>query len=269
MIGKLKRLYSLLENDVSFFRLSLPFTIKVDFVIKKYYLILKNKVFRSNHYESRIFNKSIIFDNPFGIGFLQNVYIDNSFLKKYIPENSIIIDIGANIGQFNIFCTNYLHAKTIYSLEPIKKVYDKLILNVNKNNCYNYAISTEKKLKLYTPGTTLMSSSYKRNEEDLCEEVKTVKLDDLDKIKKEEKIDLLKIDTEGSEYDVLISSENTLKKTKYLLIETSVGRPSDGTIIDIISLLKCKLNNIRLVDIGYVYRLEQKVDSIDLLFQCQ
>jgi hypothetical protein len=35
------------------------------------------------------------------------------------------------------------------------------------------------------------------------------------------KIDLIKIDTEGSEYEILKGSEYTLKLTKYLIIEVS------------------------------------------------
>jgi FkbM family methyltransferase len=269
MTHKLSGLRNLLEDDIKFFQLAfIPTSVKLDFFFKKYYLIFKSKILKSDNYQVKLFDRLLAFDNPFGASFLQKVYIDNAFLKNYIPEHAVIIDVGANIGQFNIFCTNYLLAKRVYSFEPLKETYDKLIVNVNSKDCYNFAISTKKSLRLYIPGTTLMASSYPRNRDNLSEEVSTVKLDDIDRIKNERQIDLLKIDTEGSEYDVLISSGEILNKTKYLLIEASVARPSEGTIVDIISLLKSKLRNIKLIDVGYIYHLEQKVDSIDLLFQC-
>ena len=51
------------------------------------------------------------------------------------------------------------------------------------------------------------------------EYIKTEKLDFFTKKRKLNKIDLLKVDTEGHELNVVKSGLKTLKKTKYLLIE--------------------------------------------------
>jgi hypothetical protein len=44
------------------------------------------------------------------------------------------------------------------------------------------------------------------------------------------RIDLLKVDTEGSEYDVLISGEMTLQSVELILIEMSIFRASLGNM---------------------------------------
>jgi hypothetical protein len=45
-----------------------------------------------------------------------------------------------------------------------------------------------------------------------------------------ESIDLLKIDTEGSEYDIISSADKVLDKTKLDMIEMSIFRESAGNL---------------------------------------
>jgi FkbM family methyltransferase len=52
-------------------------------------------------------------------------------------------------------------------------------------------------------------------------ELEAITLDEITKSIGLKKIDLIKIDAEGSEYEILKGSEYTLKLTKYLIIEVS------------------------------------------------
>ena len=52
-------------------------------------------------------------------------------------------------------------------------------------------------------------------------EIEAITLDEITKSNELKKIDLIKIDAEGSEYEILKGSEYTLKLTKYLIIEVS------------------------------------------------
>ena len=38
-------------------------------------------------------------------------------MKKYCPENSTILDIGANVGQFHSLCRNHFSNSYIFSIE--------------------------------------------------------------------------------------------------------------------------------------------------------
>jgi hypothetical protein len=51
--------------------------------------------------------------------------------------------------------------------------------------------------------------------------IEAITLDEINKANGLKQIDLIKIDAEGSEYEVLKGSEYALKLTKYLIIEVS------------------------------------------------
>ena len=120
-----------IELDLEFIKLGLPAGDKLAFIIKKYSLLIKNFVFGFTKNKSYIsvFKRKYYFDDRFGIAFLQSVYIDNAFLKNYVPPNATIVDIGGNIGQFRFFCENYLSTEKVYSFEPVKETYKTLVLN--------------------------------------------------------------------------------------------------------------------------------------------
>ncbi len=212
-----------------------------------------------------IFDSKYFFNDKFGIAFIQSVFVDNSFLKKYINENAVIIDVGANIGQFHFFCEHYLKAKEIYSFEPLLETYKTLQLNYPKNS-FNYAITEKQNLNMFVPSTSLMSSIFKQSDDDKRESVKGVRLDDVLEIKNKKKIDLLKIDTEGSELDVLKSATQTIKKSKFILIETSLSRDSSGDMTQLICWLSTLIPSIKIVEIGRPYVHDRVQTAVDVLF---
>lgn len=254
--------------DKCFMLLDLPFFEKLYFIFIKYKILLENYVFGfvvGKSYAS-IFGKKYYYDDKFGIAYLQSLYVDNSFLKKYIHPHSIVIDIGANIGQFNFFCQHYLNAAYVYSFEPISKSFSLLTKNTN-GNIFPYAITTKKNEIFFIPTTSLMASKYQLGTLDKKEKIQGVSLDKFLKKLNIQDINLLKIDTEGSEYNVLQTSKNTLKKSRYLLLETSVERESSGDILDSVVFIKNILPTIKLIDMGRAFREKNKIVAIDLLFQ--
>lgn len=239
------------------------------FIIKKYLLLAKNFTlgFKIGKSYINILGRKYFYNDNFGIAFLQSVYVDNAFLLNFINHNSIIVDIGANIGQFNFFCKNFLKALRVYSFEPVKDAFNTLQLN-SPENTYNYAISSNKSEVLYVPKpTNLMASSIKKNSDDFKEIVNGIRLDDVEDIKNEKFIDLLKIDTEGSELDVVRASIKTMKKSRYILVETSINRKSSGDIFSLFLLLKNHLPRLNLVFLGRLYTGEDgTLDACDVLF---
>ncbi len=241
---------------------------KIQFISTKYIVLFKNYFFgfTAGVSYASIFGKRYYYDDKFGIAYLQSLYVDNAFLKKYISSKSTIIDIGANIGQFNFFCSQYLRASKIYSFEPVKRSFDLLSKNADKN-IYNYAISTKKNETFFIPVTTLMASKYKLTQDDEHEKIKGMRLDSFVKKNHIAKIGLFKIDTEGSEYNVLETSKNTIKKSKYILLEASVKRQSSGNIWDCIGLLRRSIPNILLSKTGRIFKEHDKIVAVDLLFK--
>ena len=157
-------------------------------------------------------------------------FIDNKNVK-------IVVDIGAHKGEFLNHIKKIKSIRKVYSLEPQKKVYGELLKEIDNKKffAYNIAISNRNgKQKMQINDFSMTSTLSKVNENSIYykiknliignkkkkfEYIKTEKLDLFTKKRKLNKIDLLKVDTEGHELNVVKSGLKTLKKTKYLLIE--------------------------------------------------
>lgn len=69
--------------------------------------------------------------------FLWNIYLRNGIIIK---DNDIVIDIGANIGLFSIFCGLLIPSIITIAIEPITISYEKLQNNLNYYNLNSLAL---------------------------------------------------------------------------------------------------------------------------------
>ncbi|MBM3206312.1 MAG: FkbM family methyltransferase [Candidatus Staskawiczbacteria bacterium] len=242
---------------------------KLEFILKKYYTISKNYTigFTAGKSHVNILGESFFYNDKFEPAFLQNIYVDHAFLAKFIKPDSVIIDIGANIGQFNFFCKKFIKAYRVYSFEPIKSTFEVLKQN-SPNYVYNLAISSQRDMTMYiSKETSLLNSAMQSDIDAKKEMVRTIGLDEVEEIKNEKSIDLLKIDTEGTELDVLKTGIHVLKKSKYILVEASANRKSLGNVIELITFLSTNIPSIRIVEIGRKYINKDKtIGAFDVLF---
>ena len=144
---------------------------------------------------------------------------ENKRLDYNLDENSIVVDLGSYHGRFALEI--FIKFKcTVYSFEPLKQFYEysKLTIKKDKIKFFNYALgkSNDKEI-LYLNGdeTSFFNKSNISEEIDIREFNQAIS--DLD-IKK---IDLLKINIEGAEYDLLdhILENNIILKIKNLQIQ--------------------------------------------------
>ena len=163
-------------------------------------------------------------------------------LKKENISIEIFLDIGAHEGKYTDLIIKNYKIKKIYMFEPQPKFF-KIIQNKykkqNKINILNYAISNKNEKKiLYINKHNLTSSIKKLNSQNkylniksklfgtnlkgMIEKkilIKTVTLKNFFLKEKISNIDLIKIDTEGHEYEVLIGLGDKIKLIKSILIE--------------------------------------------------
>jgi hypothetical protein len=66
-------------------------------------------------------------------------------LDKLLDENSVVIDIGANVGNHTVYWGKITNVKKIYSFEPVKPTFDILSKNIEINNL-------SEKVKTYNTG---------------------------------------------------------------------------------------------------------------------
>ena len=259
-----------LQLDIEFLSLDLSLDDKIEFLWKKYLLLLRNIflrfVFRNNYIA--LFGRKYFFDDKYGIAVLQSTYADNFLLKDFIKKNAVVVDIGANIGQFRFFCEHVLSAKRVYSFEPIRATYEVLRKNFPRNS-YNFAISTQKKLTFFIPGLSVWASSLPQENNVRKENVVGMRLDSIKELEKENKIDLLKIDVEGAEEDVLKASKTILKKSQFILIEVSIDRVATTDVFSLMQTLKTILPRVSLIRIGRSYNnpTTHTTGAVDMLFK--
>lgn len=150
-------------------------------------------------------------------------------IRKHMKKDSNCIDIGANQGHILMEIVAAAPAGKHYAFEPIPDLYTLLTKKFSKNTTvYNYALSSKKGSTTfnYYPGRPAVSGFRQRNkqigQEPTLLSVQMEKLDDL--IPDNLKIDLIKIDVEGAEYEVLLGAMKVLQKNKPLvLFECGLG----------------------------------------------
>lgn len=140
-------------------------------------------------------------------------------LAKELSSNPIIFDVGSNNGQYLQLLLENFNAlePTIHCFEPDDTAFAKLQNNFknNKNVILNNFALGDQNMKsiLFSDGLgDVKASLVDVDSNNLIEkEIEIKKLDDYCITNKIDKINFLKIDTEGYEANVLIGSENMIE----------------------------------------------------------
>ena len=166
-------------------------------------------------------------------------------LSKYLQTDSIVFDVGSHKGETVFLINKYLKVQKVYSFEISEKNFNimkKKILNKKFNFLfyfYNFGFSDKAQKKIFfqakeSSSTTLsqinINSEYfkkklrilgiKKKENFFQKE--NCYLDTLDNFlinNNIKKIDLLKIDTEGHEYQILKGGNKNLKNIRFIYFE--------------------------------------------------
>lgn len=167
--------------------------------------------------------------NPFLNSGVDDVIADTGFwepslshnLKKNLSGDGVFVDIGANIGYHSLFAAKLLaNGGRVYSFEPQLSVYKQLLQSIRKNrlsniSVFNTALSDhEGEETLYVReenvgGSTLLTLP--EMESFHVDSKMRVPLTALDSyIKIFPRVDAIKIDVEGYEYEVFKGSEKIL-----------------------------------------------------------
>lgn len=213
-------------------------------VMLKYAAFLRGQTSRTATARSAtIFGQPYRYNDRFGIGSVQRVYCSSWRLRDYVADQPVVVDVGANLGQFNRFCEHYLRADRVISIEPVQSSFDVLLENaMQPDDCVNALVTVgEKWVEFHVTQNSQLSSIVKPD--DGVSHPAMLHGRPLPDVLREfgvESIDLLKIDTEGSELDVLRSAEPLLDRTDVILVEMSVTRSNTGNIFAIGTFLESR-----------------------------
>lgn len=178
--------------------------------------------------------------------------IELKYLIENLEDNSLIIDVGANIGWYSTNLAVKLNKGQVYSFEPFSQNYNKLIshIKLNKlNNVKPFKIALGQKkdilnINYNTNDDNLGMASIKLKDFNVSESVDVVALDEFLKFEELNNLKFIKIDIEGFEYEALKKKKKTLSKFKpMLLIEQDKNVLGDKSN-DVINKIDAFLNEL-------------------------
>lgn len=203
--------------------------------MKKFFLVLLLGVglieadYRVSVYDDIEPYRSLNFNNP-----NPKSNGEECIVRNFIKDNDIVFDIGANKGDWSDCVKKYVSNVNIYAFEPMVNVFQNL-KNSNKSqtmHCFNCAISNKigSRLFYYYSHHDGCSGFFERkNVSHLIGEVSntlsvpTTTLDSFCDENEIERINFLKIDTEGAELEVLQGSQELLRAKKIDHIQFEYG----------------------------------------------
>ena len=178
--------------------------------------------------------------------FLDRTYHQKKIIKFLKNKNiKLLIDVGAHKGEFINCGLQIKSIEKIIAFEPQKKIFEllkKKFIHNNKVNLNNTALDIEnskKKIKTNKLSSTSTLNEINRNslyykfksfllyEKDAIiseYEIKTISFDNFFKSINLDPNTLLKIDTEGYEFNVLQGAREKIENVKYVLIENQFSK---------------------------------------------
>lgn len=157
---------------------------------------------------------------------LKEIYIDRVYDPYFQGRSDLtVFDLGANIGLFSIYASQY--ARKVVSVEPSKQVFEFLEKNLEQiptktdNTLLKAAIGAKNgSITLYGSDDNLtMFSTHKVGvHNDDSEEVEMIDMKELFNRSKVDHCDIMKLDIEGSEFEVLASKAFTKMASKIDMI---------------------------------------------------
>lgn len=150
-------------------------------------------------------------------------------LNKFVKKSESVIDVGSNIGRYTFKLSQLVGRNGfVYSFEPVLRNYLILISLIFLRNIrniipLNLALSNKSSFLSVKPlPTNDKINSFKFNTYTASKIKKNYKLNayaiKLDEFKFKKKISFIKIDCEGSEYNILCGAKKLIKKYKPLLL---------------------------------------------------
>jgi FkbM family methyltransferase len=157
-----------------------------------------------------------------------------------------ILDIGANIGQFHYLAKQTFPDAYVFSIEAspecepyLKQLTEDYHIGLLAKDTSEYDFYSRKHAPTGT-GNSIYRELTQFYSDDQLEIIKQtgIRLDDL--FESGSEFDLIKIDTQGSELDIITGGINLCKKAKGILLEVSLTQYNEGAPLyeEVISFMK-------------------------------
>jgi FkbM family methyltransferase len=154
--------------------------------------------------------------------------MESTFVVNNLNDNSVFIDVGANIGYFSLLAVHQ-KARKVLAIEPVPQTYQMLVRNIARNKFadviepLNIAMGDKdgvvKFTSVFGPKNYLKDDGDGQLQNGQLVDVRMTTLDGLLQSRNDiRKVDFIKIDVEGGEYGVLTGSASTLRTYKPMVL---------------------------------------------------
>jgi FkbM family methyltransferase len=178
------------------------------------------------------------FNHHFSGDMSQCTYVDARYepnemyaMSKLLRPGMTVFDVGANAGVFTLMGAKLVGPSgTVHAFEPSPRDRDRLRANLSANNLSNVTVHpvalgrAAGKAVLAVAGSehpghnTIGGFAYSEDGATQSVEVEVATLDEIAKAQKLTRLDLLKIDVEGSETAVLQGAEESLLRFRPVIV---------------------------------------------------
>lgn len=178
------------------------------------------------------------------------------FLKNIIKHEDVLVDVGANFGDYSSFFSEQLNnTGKIYAIELHPDTCSQLVNKFKQNKnivVLNYAVCDINGEVEYFAGKDAWTNNIIGHDMEFVKnqslgKINSIRLDEL--LKNEGKIKLIKIDVEGAERLVLDGMENIIDKVENILIECHLDKDWEGIKNKIITQFEMECVNIHSGDL--------------------
>lgn len=167
-----------------------------------------------------IYGRKIIY-NPYtdigGILFFKGQFEENelSICKQYIAQDSIVLDIGANIGLHSVYFSNLASNGLVLAFEPAPQTFALLLKNIGTSRIIpvNIGLSDITGIVDFYEASDDAYSGLKDTKRKPIKNVRKILVFELDKLFEHQpirRIDFVKIDVEGYEHNVLLGMQKII-----------------------------------------------------------
>ncbi|HVP24222.1 MAG TPA: FkbM family methyltransferase [Conexivisphaerales archaeon] len=161
-----------------------------------------------------------------------SIYLEVFVKKVYNPRGfeihagDVVVDVGAHIGVFTVFAASLAKSGRVYAFEPDNRNFEMLLTNVELNHLTNVVPSkvalagSTGRRALYLAEDGGWSSFFKLEHLNGETETEALSLRDALALNKIERVDFLKMDCEGAEYEILFGCpDDTLSAVSRISME--------------------------------------------------
>ncbi len=206
----------------------------------------------------------------------KEIFLDQCYLQELVlplPETPVIFDVGANAGYFSLFALSRFPGARVFAFEPIAANFRLLKRNADLNPdqsliCIHKAVAGQSgELMLafeggeaYTTSATVLGSGEDKRAN---VRVPAVTIGEVLSEYTLPKIDLLKMDCEGAEYEIIYRAHSAvLSRIDRIVMEVHSGPRKEQRIDALESFLNGQGFATRKRPVGMLYAQRQKARQL-------